>query len=56
MTSQDDMLKLIDSQNHIIQKAFKTCWSKYLRSFKQIEEIQVNVRKPKDFKAQRILV
>ena len=56
VTSQEDMQKLIDNQNYVIQKAFKTCWSKQLRSFKQIEELQISVRKPQDFKGHRMLI
>ena len=40
----------------MIQKAFKTHWSKQLRTLNQIEEIQINVRRPQDWESERFLV
>ena len=50
------MQRLIDTSDHMILKSFKNHWSKKYRAIANIEEIQLKVRNPQDFKGQNILV
>ena len=56
VTTSKDMQKLVDNQNYMIRKVFKTHWSLALRTLSEIEEVHVSVRNKEEWQGQRILL
>ena len=46
VSSQEDMERLVRTQNHMVLKAFKKHWSLQLRNLSEIEEVLIQVSKP----------